>query len=156
MARRLGRLERIYLRAPVYFVTACTADRKALLARVEIHGAFVRFAKQGPNVGAWISAYVLMPDHLHVFVALYDERVTLSEWMRSLKGVLSKELRQVGVGPPHWQKGFFDHLLRSEESAAQKWEYVRENPVRAGFVAASSDWPYAGEIFPVEVGVERL
>ena len=32
------------------------------------------------------------------------------------------------------QEGFFDHLLRSYESYAQKWEYVRENPVRAGLV----------------------
>src|SRR4029077_12085115 len=26
---------------------------------------------------------------------------------------------------------FFDHLLRSEESYDQKWNYVRDNPVRA-------------------------
>jgi hypothetical protein len=32
---------------------------------------------------------------------------------------------------PIWQREFFDHLLRSEESYDQKWNYVRENPVRA-------------------------
>jgi len=41
---------------------------------------------------------------------------------------------------------FFDHLLRNDESYAQKWEYVRENPVRAGLVHCSEDWPYQGEI----------
>jgi hypothetical protein len=45
-----------------------------------------------------------------------------------------------------WQPGFFDHLLRNTESYGQKWEYVRENPVRAGLVARAEDWPYHGEI----------
>jgi len=49
---------------------------------------------------------------------------------------------------PHWQKGFFDHLLRSEESHAEKWQYVRENPVRAGLCLTAEEWPYAGQIMP--------
>ena len=44
---------------------------------------------------------------------------------------------------------FFDHLLRSEESYAQKWDYVRENPVRAGLVKNVEDWPYAGELITI-------
>ena len=130
MHNRLGRLDRIYVRAPIYFLTACTAQRRPLLAKQDVHEAFIRFARQGPVHGVWIGAYVLMPDHLHAFVALDAERVNLSALMKSLKNVLSKELRERGVAPPHWQKGFFDHLLRSQESAGEKWKYVRENPAR--------------------------
>jgi len=50
---------------------------------------------------------------------------------------------------PAWQRGFFDHVLRSEESYSQKWEYVRENPVRANLVQYPNDWPYSGEIIPI-------
>ena len=57
--------------------------------------------------------------------------------MKSLKNALSKTLRQSGTLPPHWQKGLFDHVLRSGESYDEKWDYVRENPVRAGLV---QDW----------------
>ncbi len=153
---RLGRLDRIYVRAPIYFLTACTAHRRPLLAKQDVHEAFIRFAKQGPAHGVWIGAYVLMPDHLHAFVALDAERVNLSALMKSLKNVLSKELRERGVAPPHWQKGFFDHLLRSQESAGEKWKYVRENPVRAGLVAHSNEWTYLGEIFALDYRVERL
>jgi REP element-mobilizing transposase RayT len=155
MPKRLARLERIHVRAPIYFVTACTAQRKALLARKEIHSAFVRFAQQGQKVGAWVGAYVLMPDHFHLLLAL-EEPLTLSEWMRSLKGVLSAQLRKLGIPAPHWQKGFFDHVLRSGESASEKWDYVRENPVRAGLVARWAEWPFQGEIFPIEYRFERL
>jgi len=44
-----------------------------------------------------------------------------------------------------WQRGFFDHLLRSEESYSEKWNYVRNNPVRAGLVASGDDWPLAAK-----------
>src|SRR6478672_8443810 len=40
-----------------------------------------------------------------------------------------------------WQREYFDHVLRSDESYAEKWDYVRENPVRAGLVRSSNDWP---------------
>ncbi len=45
----------------------------------------------------------------------------------------------------HWQKGLFDHILRSAESCEEKWHYVRENPVRANLVSNWEDWPYRGE-----------
>ena len=53
---------------------------------------------------------------------------------------LSREETQI------WQEGFFDHLMRSDESYSQKWNYVRQNPVRAGLVKSADDWPYQGEI----------
>ena len=42
--------------------------------------------------------------------------------------------------------GIFDHVLRNDESYGQKWEYVRENPVRAGLVPRADDWQYQGEL----------
>ena len=91
-----------------------------------------------------------MPDHLHAFVVIDDEQLKLSTWMKSLKNALSKVLREKDVLSPHWQKGFFDHILRSGDSYSEKWEYVRENPVRASLVKAWTDWPFVGEIFDLE------
>jgi len=45
-----------------------------------------------------------------------------------------------------WQKGFFDHLLRSEESYAEKRDYVLNNPVRVGLVERPEAWNYWGYI----------
>ena len=91
-----------------------------------------------------------MPDHIHVFVATDDEKITLSEWMKSLKNAISKTLRLSGVDAPHWEKTFFDHLLRSSESYTEKWSYVRENPVRAGLVQKAEEWLFMGEVFRLE------
>jgi putative transposase len=147
---RLRRLETVFVRSPIYFVTACTSKRRKILATKVIHESFVNFGEKGPQHGAWIGAYVLMPDHLHLFVAVDDECVTLVAWMKSLKNALSTALRSQRISSPHWQKGFFDHVLRSSESYSAKWDDVRENPVRAGLVKQWQDWLFRGEIFALE------
>lgn len=91
-----------------------------------------------------------MPDHLHALVIIDNQRVNLSRWMEALKNALSKVLRKNVTTSPHWQKGFFDHILRSGNSCSAKWEYVHENPVRAGLVKDWSDCPFIGEIFDLE------
>ena len=151
MTDRLQRLERIWVRHPIYFITAVTAERRTLLADSAVHATVEHFAQASPEYGAWLGGYVLMPDHLHAFVALDDRLLTLSAWMKSLKNTVSKTLRAAGIAAPHWQKGFFDHLLRGTESYAEKWAYVRENPVRTGLVARPEDWPHAGEPFPLDL-----
>jgi hypothetical protein len=62
-----------------------------------------------------------------------------------LKQALAKHIT-VPRTPPIWQRGFFDHVLRNDESYGDKWNYVRENPVRAGLVSNPDEWPYSGEI----------
>ena len=42
-----------------------------------------------------------------------------------------------------WQRNFFDHRLRRDESLDEKVAYIRENPVRAGLIAESEEWAYA-------------
>ena len=145
---RLQRLDRVFVDSPIYFVTACTLDRRPILDCELVHDAFRIFCLNSPQHGAWVGRYVLMPDHLHLFVIV--DAISLSNWVKSLKTTLSKTLRTLGCDAPHWQKGFFDHLLRSSESYSQKWDYVRDNPVRAGWVAILEDWPYAGEIHDLE------
>jgi REP element-mobilizing transposase RayT len=148
--QRLRRLEIVFVGSPIYFVTTCTQNRRNILATSAIHETFLHFGKEGPLYGAWIVAYVIMPDHFHLFVATDGEQISISAWMKSLKNTISKTLRATGVAQPHWQKTFFDHLLRSSESYSEKWNYVRENPARAGLIAKAEEWPYAGEIFELE------
>ncbi|SRR6266481_1827311 len=150
MSDRLGRLNETFQRLPIYFITACTYRRQPILNNEDVHECLIAFASEGEIHGAWLGAYVLMPDHLHAFVVIDDEQLKLSTWMKSLKNALSKVLREKDVLSPHWQKGFFDHILRSGDSYSEKWEYVRENPVRASLVKAWRDWPFVGEIFDLE------
>ncbi|HTS19147.1 MAG TPA: transposase [Verrucomicrobiae bacterium] len=135
---------------PIYFLTACTAERRCILASEEIHKAFLSFAINGDERGAFVGRYVIMPDHIHLFVAFQPEKMTLSTWMKSLKNQISRALRNSGEPSPHWQRGFFDHALRSGESYEEKWQYVIQNPVRARLVNKPEEWPYQGEINALE------
>ena len=145
---RLTRLGWVYTETPVYFLTAVTHERRKILADADTHEAFRGFCTAAHDRGVLVGRYVLMPDHLHVFVCIPPGTMGLSAWMKALKNSLSKHWRELGIVTPHWQKGFFDHLLRSEESHTEKWKYVRENPVRAGLCPTAEEWPFAGQIMP--------
>ena len=134
---------------PFYFVTFNTYERVSLLARAEIHDAFRSFCERAEERDVAVGRYVIMPDHIHLFVAMPPVGITLSEWIHALRTVLGKTLLRLGKQKPHWQEGFFDHVLRNAESYAQKWDYVRMNPVRAGLVEKPEDWPYQGEIVSI-------
>ena len=84
-----------------------------------------------------------------MFVRLNRE-ARLNDFIRLLKQYLGKTFTQTGSSKPYWQPGFFDHLLRHGESYAEKWEYVRQNPVRAGLASYPDDWLYQGEIVRLE------
>jgi REP element-mobilizing transposase RayT len=80
----------------------------------DVHARLIEFTNEGSEHGAWLGAYVLMPDHLHVFVVIDAERLSLSTWIKSLKNALSKTLRLHGVASPHWQKGFLITFCAAE------------------------------------------
>jgi len=90
----------------------------------------------------------MMPDHMHFFVR-GDNRLDLGKWVNGLKRAISVALGGTNTRPL-WQPGFFDHLLRNDESYAQKWEYVRQNPVRAGLVDSAVAWRYQGKIVTID------
>jgi putative transposase len=143
------RLDIIFARNPRYFVTCCTYRRRLHLANDRVHEAFVKFSKRAQNdFGVAVGRYVILPDHLHFFVALPDDS-KLGEWVGTLKRVLARSLGSIGSSDPIWQRGFFDHVLRSNESYAEKWSYVRENPVRAGLAKSADDWRFCGEIVDI-------
>ena len=85
-----------------------------------------------------------MPDHVHLFVR-GDQNCRVGRWVGLLKQALAKAAKLSRAKRQIWEEGFFDHVLRSDESYAQKWNYVPENPVRAGLVKSAEDWPYQGE-----------
>ncbi|HEY9510122.1 MAG TPA: hypothetical protein VIV82_09705 [Verrucomicrobiae bacterium] len=111
---------------------------------------------------AWlVSDYLLMPDHLHLFCAPHDLKFTIERWIGFWKDQLAKNLKKqsgaeigVAAATPYrterkFQAGGFHHRLRDGENYSQKWQYVRENPVRAGLVERPEDWLYCGRVHEI-------
>ena len=134
---------------PLFFITFCTNERRKILASGAVHAAFVGFASEASSQhNIAVGRYAIMPDHVHLFVRGFDD-FQLGPWVGRLKQALAKQIAPAAT-PPIWRRGFFDHLLRSDESYGQKWNYVRENPVRDGLVTNAKDWPYSGEIVRID------
>ena len=183
--RHLRRLDHAWTTNPIYFVSMCCHDRRAILATPAASQILLSEWRDAWERHGWlVGRYVILPDHAHFFCVeatrcavsgpgdanerpasprpatttggcdVASERPasprpataeTLSRFMERWKEWTAKRLaRDLGVTAPGWQAGVFDHLLRSDESYAEKWLYVRENPVRAGLVARAEDWPYQG------------
>ena len=149
-AQRPSRLDRFFQASPLFFVTFCTHRRLRWLACDEIHTAFVRFASRAESeFNVAVGRYVIMPDHVHLFVCGGPDFI-LGLWIGMLKQALAKAVDHSKKRGQIWQEGFFDHVLRNDESYAQKWDYVRQNAMRADLVKSAEDWPYQGEIVYID------
>ena len=101
------------------FCNVLHASRRRCLASAEVHAAFVQFGTLAHNqFNIAIGQYVIMPDHVHLFVRGADEFV-LGRWTGTLKQALAKAGNFSRTVDQIWQEGFFDHVLRSDESYAR-------------------------------------
>lgn len=146
--KHLKRLYGVWENHPRYFITVCTKDRRKLLATSAVHNVLRTHWDKSLNLYGWaVGSYVVMPDHVHFFCADAAGTTTLSRMIGAWKQWSAKELcGLLRIDVPVWQKEFFDHLLRSDESYSEKWNYVRRNPVRAGLVEDAGLWPYTRHI----------
>ena len=147
--RHLRRLDRIWDNHPVYFITICVAGRRPLLVDDAIATVLCEeWAGMKDKHGWVVGRYVAMPDHVHFFVSpiLGSAKPLMTAIGKWKEWTAKRVLKRLGLGGSLWQPEFFDHLLRSEESRSEKWDYVRNNPVRAGLVSEAAEWPYAGAI----------
>lgn len=148
MKQRLTRLDEIYPGYSIFFITFCTHKHQIVLVNPFVHNSFRHFSILAQERNVLVGRYVIMPDHIHLFVH-FGDAIQISVWMKSLKNSLSKMLHYLSKLAPHWQKGYFDHLVRSEQSYEEKWIYMEQTPVRKKLVLKACDWPYQGEIAPL-------
>jgi len=134
---------------PLFFVTICTIHRRKIEDLQAVNEAFQKYAHRAlDEFAVAVGRYVIMPDHMHFFVRGGD-KFKLAQWVNGLKRSISVALGATKKRPL-WQPGFFDHVLRNDESYSQKWQYVKENPVRAGLVQQSNQWLYQGECVVID------
>ena len=106
------------------------------LCHDNVAGAIFDTARRYHESARWcLKLLLLMPDHLHILIGIPGD-AELSKLIRDFKRITSRTAKV------RWQRAFFDHRLRNDESEAEKSEYIRQNPLRAGLIGPSDDWPY--------------
>jgi putative transposase len=121
----------------IFFVTICTEPRRLnQLCHPAVADRLRESVGRREELGYWwVPVLVLMPDHVHLLVSRgsgFDLARTVRAWKRYTS-------RWLGI---RWQRDWFEHRLRDEESLEEKGAYILANPVRAGLVDSPEEWPY--------------
>jgi len=135
-----------------YFVTLCTVDRSCRFGKI-VEGA-VALSEEGRIVEeAWqwlashhahvdLGPYVVMPNHVHgIIVSAPDEggsrtaptvasRKPLGRLIGAFKTVSTKRVNELLKTPGDilWQRNYWEHIVRNEDSMAKIADYVLNNP----------------------------
>jgi hypothetical protein len=118
-----------------------------------------------------LDEFVVMPNHMHgiiivgaPFMAPYgpgavnpgavnqgavnpgaiNRAPTLGEIVRSFKALATRRIRQAGVTAFAWQRNYYEHIIRDEESLNRIREYIRNNPLQWALDRENPDYIGAG------------
>jgi REP element-mobilizing transposase RayT len=100
-----------------FFVTKSLHPKKPALneSAREIVVSALHFALEAERI--YLGAFVVMPDHLHLLIALI-EPWTLPRFMHAtMSFVAAKTQRQLHVNGTQWQDGYYDTLIRTGNSS---------------------------------------
>ena len=122
----------------IFFITLCALPRGVnQLAIAPTAAKLLATVEHRHTRGEWFAfLFLFMPDHAHALLSFPAEGPPMEDTVRRWKRWTA---RQLGI---QWQRDFFDHRLRHDESAAEKAEYILQNPLRAGLVTEGEDWPF--------------
>lgn len=127
-----------------YFLTICTRDRIARFTSVEVIGPVVdQFLQTAADCGMAIIAYCVMPDHAHFLVDGVREDADLQWFVKVAKQKTGYWFKREHHGAL-WQEGFYDRVLRGEETTESVVYYMVANPVRKGLAIDVNDYPFWG------------
>ena len=128
-----------YTQAAYYFVTVCCKGKAPLFGRIvgngldrsaavclsrcgEIADADLRALPQHFS-GVQVLKYVIMPDHLHLILALDGQSASVPQILASYKSGVSRK-----CGRPVWQKSYYDHVIRGRKDFEEICRYIDNNP----------------------------
>jgi putative transposase len=133
-----------YLGCQCYFVTLCCFDRRRIFSEQSACRRLLDFLRAESTARAFaIHAYCVMPDHLHFLAEGLLPSSDLTNFVKALKIKTSRAYQQMSARPL-WQKKFFDHVVRPNESIESIACYIWMNPVRKGLSRAVGEYPFAG------------
>ena len=104
-------------------------------------------------------AYVILPDHIHLFLRP-DSGANISTIMHSFKRNVSRDINilihnGIDAAPGgvdnyprlrgmhfQWQSSFHDHIIRGQRDFNTHIEYIRHNPLKHAVAQPGADYPY--------------
>jgi putative transposase len=133
-----------YLGPHRYSITICTLDRRPVFtdaAVVEL--TLSHLLQEATRFACAVVAYCVMPDHVHLLVEGTTEDADLQSFVAIAKQKSGFDFARRG-GRRLWQKGYYERVLRGDESTVDVIRYLIANPVRAGLVEEPIEYRFWG------------
>jgi putative transposase len=145
--RKTNRLKDFeYINPFIYFVTICSYEKNKTFVNSDIVSEKLKhLEKSADKHNLKVLAYCFMPDHVHLLIGSNDTEGNLINFIKEFKqktGYEFKKKHEVNL----WQKSFYDHILRKEESVIDLVRYIFNNPVRKGLVTEFKKYSFLGSM----------
>jgi putative transposase len=93
---------------------------------------------------------VILPDHVHVLAQPLPHPdggvYNLAEIVHSVKRFSVYQInKRRGANGCIWQDERYDRIVRDEAEFLEKWNYIRNNPVKGGLATRPEDYPWLYE-----------
>lgn len=139
-----------YSSSGYYFVTICTHEKKELFGEIRngqmscnvigvmVHKIIIYIIEHDDRLE--LPEFIVMPNHVHGIIriinsdekkGLMNQTPTLGNIIRRFKASCSRKINTMDFGVDKlWQRNYYEHIIRNEESYLQIAEYIRTNPQR--------------------------
>lgn len=108
-----------------YFVTICTDYRRPYLTGRNKEVVALSIERLPRKIdGVRLDYYRVMPSHVHLILILEECQLKLSEVIRRLKAVTTRQARF-----RLWQPNYYEHVIRDDNALARVREYIQNNPL---------------------------
>ncbi|WP_296902612.1 transposase [uncultured Megasphaera sp.] len=126
-----------YSQNGMYFVTICTKGKRHLFGdicnskmQLNLLGKLIQaqlLAIPNQYIDTKIIYSIIMPNHVHFIVSIEtgNHAVRLGRIVNKFKGLSTRK-----AGIPLWQRGYFEHVVRTEAELLAIMKYIENNPAR--------------------------
>ena len=132
----------------VYFITwRCQKGRRLSFEERTITLSAIRY---WDTIKWTVYAAVVLPDHVHVLAQPLPKQeggvFNLTEILHSVKSFSSQKINQQRREQGSlWQVESFDRIVRDEAEFLEKWQYIRNNPLKIDLAQSSEEYPWLYE-----------
>jgi putative transposase len=134
-----------------YFITICLHEGKYVFSDKKIAEAVIKCLKENKAKANFkIYIYCLMPDHLHILLNPGDSNMSVPRFIQTFKSQTGFWYKKQH-GTSLWQRGFYDHIVRKNESLIKIAQYILDNPVRKKLVERIEHYPFSEMIDEIEM-----
>jgi REP element-mobilizing transposase RayT len=148
-----------YSQAGAYFITICSCNREHMFGEIVdstmvlneygkiVNTEWLKTPEMRPNIE--LDEFIIMPNHFHGIIIINDVRRgtmhraptieqfgkptsnTIPTIIRGFKSIVTKQINIMRNTPgfPVWQRNYYEHIIRDDESYIRISEYIKNNPI---------------------------